>query len=200
MTATSNQELWLAVERISHCAVINPDTSLRPAAEKMSWAVTRRVVTECVTTRQASQNSWRVTVGSLSTSVRFVRIPSHHAPGSTRAKPPQKKPIPNIYDSTSKRPAGPWFPMSGNALRRCLEKQIAGAVTLLIRTRWHGPIHLCLLFDVLERAEHRDGLFHWHLVWWIKHQRGFGDWIFEYKSRNSYGSQDTPLHSAEKVF
>lgn len=75
--------------------------------------------------------------------------------------------------------------MSGNALQRCLEKQIAGRVTLLIRTRWHRPIHLCLLFDVWERAGHRDGLFHWRLVWWIKHQWALRqDWIFEYKRRN----------------
>lgn len=87
-------------------------------------------------------------------------------------------PIPKSYPwylwLNIKRPAGPWFLKSGKALQLCLKKQIAGMVTLLIQTRWHGPIHLCLLFDVLVWAEHRDGLFHWHLVWWIKHQCGFG--------------------------
>lgn len=95
---------------------------------------------------------------------------SHHSQG--------QHPIPKSYPwylwLDIRRPAGPRVPMSGNTLQRCLEKQIAGIVTLLIQTRWHGPIHLCLLFDVLEWAEHRDGLFHWHLVWWIKHQCGLG--------------------------
>lgn len=136
------------------------------------------------------QNSWRVTVGSPIYSmlrqdsyISHIMHQGHH--------PIPKKSHPWYLRLGMKRPTGPWFPMSENALQQCLKKQIAGTVTLLIWTRWHEPIHLCLLFDVLEWVEHRDGLSHWRLVWWIKHQCALGqNWIFEYKSRNGYGSQD----------
>ncbi len=141
-----------------------------------------------ITSFFSSQNSWRVTVGSPSTAC-FVGACTSLASQPGSAPHPQKS-YPRYLWLDIKRPAGPWFPMSGNTLQRRLEKQIAGAVTLLIRTRWHGPIHLCLLFDVLEWAEHRDGLFHWHLVWWIKHQCRLGIEFLNTKGRNAYGSRD----------
>lgn len=74
-----------------------------------------------------------------------------------------QSPIPKSYPwylwLDIKHPARPWFQVSRNALRQCSEKPKVGTVTLLIRTHWHGPIRLPRLFDVLEWAEHRDGLF-----------------------------------------
>lgn len=123
---------------------------------------------------------------------------SRRAPGS--ASHPQKKLSLVLYLWLDiKPPAGPWFPMSGNALQRCLGKQIAGTVTLLMRT-W--PIHLCPLFDVLEWAEHSNGLFHWHLVWWIKHQCGLRIECLNTRTENAHGSYRTgfnPWPSAGKM-
>lgn len=140
------------------------------------------------------KNLWRVTVGTPSTvglcSVRTY-IGRISLTSWTRVSTPWQKSYPWYLWLNINCPAGPWFPMSQNVLQRGLKKQIAGMVTLLIWTRWHRPIHLCLLFDVLEWAEHRDGLYYWHLVWWIKHQCRFEkNWIFFNTSRNGYGSQD----------
>lgn len=46
---------------------------------------------------------------------------------------------------------------------------------LLIWAHWHGAIHLCPVFDVLKWTGRRDGVFHWHFSWWIKHQRRLGE-------------------------
>lgn len=79
------------------------------------------------------------------------------APGSTA---PKKLPL--IFNAiTSSLLPGLRFPASGNASAVVLrQKQIADRLTLLIQAWWRGPIHCCLLADVLEWAEYGDGLSH----------------------------------------
>ncbi len=69
-----------------------------------------------------------------------------------------------------KCPAEPWFPVSGNALQRCFRETNSRRGDII------NPDTLAQANTSLPAAWciGRDRLFHWHLVWWIKHQCRLG--------------------------
>lgn len=136
-----------------------PMTAAEAATEDLSIQERRKVCTEHllkVGTRIRSIRTQRVTASEpdisevcsvysmciVTTCMSLLVL----APGSAT---PKKLPL--IFNViTSSLPPGCDSQCQGMLLQRCLDKQIAGSLTLLIQTWWHGPIHCCLPADVLE--------------------------------------------------